>query len=274
MPEGVTRERVVWAVDALIVYTVEEAVSDAWMIENFDRAAVPRRNAMADPSTLIGFLAEGIVQTVREPLLVLDEGLRVVTANQAFYQAFEVIPQETEDTLVYELGNRQWDIPELRKLLEELLPEHREFRDLPVAHDFPQIGSRTMLLNARQLVQEPDQPPLILLAIEDITARKQAEEALIEAKELNEVTLHSIGDGVITTDADGVIRYLNPVAEKLTGWGAEEAQGQPVHTVFRIVREEDREPVQPEWAGVLHPGLRSPYSQSRWEGAWSRSGLQ
>jgi diguanylate cyclase (GGDEF)-like protein/PAS domain S-box-containing protein len=111
-----------------------------------------------------------------------------------------------------------------------------------------------MLLNARQLVQQPDQPPLILLAIEDITARKQAEEALVEAKELNEVTLHSIGDGVITTDAEGVIRSLNPVAEKLTGWGAEEAQGQPVHTVFRIIREEDREPVSDVVARCLKEG--------------------
>jgi diguanylate cyclase (GGDEF)-like protein/PAS domain S-box-containing protein len=209
---------------------------------------------MADPSTLIGFLAESIVQTVREPLLVLDEGLGVVTANQAFYQTFGVTPQETQETLIYELGNRQWDIPDLRKLLEELLPEHREFRDLRVEHDFPQIGIRTMLLNARQIVREPDKPPLILLAIEDITARKQAEEALIEAKELNEVTLQSIGDAVITTDPEGVIRYLNPVAEKLTGWPAEEAQGQPMHTVFRIIREEDREPVSDLVARCLKEG--------------------
>ncbi len=198
---------------------------------------------MPDPSRLIGFLAESIVQTVREPLLVLDEGLRVVTANQAFYQAFEVTPQHTEDTLIYELGNRQWDIPELRRLLEELLPAHRELRDYGVQHDFPRIGVRTMLLNARQLVRQPGEPPLILLAIEDITARKKAEGELIDAKGLYEVTLHSIGDAVITTDPEGIIRYLNPVAEKLTGWGVEESQGQPVHTVFQIIREETLEPV-------------------------------
>jgi diguanylate cyclase (GGDEF)-like protein/PAS domain S-box-containing protein len=187
--------------------------------------------------------AESIIDTVREPLLVLDSDQRVISASRAFRDTFDVTAEETEHTLIYELGNHQWDIPELRNLLEEVIPEHREFNDFPVEHDFPQVGVRTMLLNARQVVQEPDKPPLILLAIEDITERKQAEEALSEAKELNEVTLHSIGDAVITTDSEGFIRYLNPVAEKLTGWRAEEAQGQPVHTVFRIIREEDREPV-------------------------------
>jgi diguanylate cyclase (GGDEF)-like protein/PAS domain S-box-containing protein len=198
---------------------------------------------MTEASKRIGGLAQSIVQTIREPLLILDEVLRVIAANRAFYQTFMVNPQETEDSLIYELGNRQWDLPELRKLLEELLPEHGEFYDFQVEHDFPEIGIRTVLLNAREMVQEPGKRPLILLAIEDITARKQAEAELIEAKRFTEVTLHSIGDAVITTDAEGVIQYLNPVAEKLTGWRAEEAQGQPMHNVFRIIREADREPV-------------------------------
>jgi PAS domain S-box-containing protein len=151
--------------------------------------------------------AESIIDTVREPLLVLDSDQRVISASRAFRDTFDVTAEETEHTLIYELSNHQWDIPELRKLLEKVIPEHREFNDFPVEHDFPQVGVRTMLLNARQVVQEPDKPPLILLAIEDITERKQAEEALSEAKELNEVTLHSIGDAVITTDSEGVIRY-------------------------------------------------------------------
>ncbi len=195
---------------------------------------------MTDISRRIGSLAENIVQTVREPLVVLDEALRVVTANQAFYQAFEVTPQETMGKRIFELGSHQWNIPELRKLLEEVMSECREFRDFQVEHDFPKIGFKTMFVNARQLVQEADKPGQILVAIEDITERRQTEEALIEAKELNEVALHSIGDAVITTDSRGVVRYLNPVAEQLTGWRTEEALGQAVRTVFRIIREEDR----------------------------------
>jgi diguanylate cyclase (GGDEF)-like protein/PAS domain S-box-containing protein len=186
--------------------------------------------------------AEAIIDTVREPLVVLDDDLRVVSASRAFYGAFKVTRQETVGQCLFNLGNRQWDIPKLRTLLEEVIPENSTVEAFELEHEFPTIGLRTMLLNARRL-QRTDNTQLILLAIEDITARKQAEEALIEANELNEVTLRSIGDAVISTDPEGVVRFLNPVAERLTGWRAEEAQGQSMHTVFRIIREEDREPV-------------------------------
>jgi PAS domain-containing protein len=109
--------------------------------------------------------AESIVDTVREPLVVLDAGLRVVSANRSFYKGFQVRPEKTEGQLLFELGNRQWDIPELRQLLEEILPERSTFRDFRVTHSFETIGRRTMLLNARQVRQEG----LILLVIADIT---------------------------------------------------------------------------------------------------------
>jgi len=116
--------------------------------------------------------AESIVATARDPLIVLDNDLRVVTANRAFYRVFATTPEETEGRLLYELGNRQWDIPELRRLLGEILPQNTAFNDYAVAHDFECIGPRTMLLNARRLHRE-GKADLILLAIEDITARKQ-----------------------------------------------------------------------------------------------------
>jgi two-component system CheB/CheR fusion protein len=112
--------------------------------------------------------AESIVDTVREPLIVLDARLRVVSANQSFYEGFQVRPEETEGQLLYELGNRQWDIAELRELLEEILPRQSTFRDFRVRHNFETIGTRTMLLNARQVRHEAGQGGLILLAIQDI----------------------------------------------------------------------------------------------------------
>jgi len=121
--------------------------------------------------------AESIVATVRDPLIVLDADLRVVTASRAFYRVFATTPEETEGRLLYELGNRQWDIPELRRLLGEILPQNTAFNDYAVMHDFECIGPRTMLLNARRLHRE-GKADLILLAIEDITARKIAEDAL------------------------------------------------------------------------------------------------
>ena len=116
-------------------------------------------------------LAEKIVDTVREPLLVLRDDLRVQSANRAFYVAFKVGPDETEGRLIYELGNGQWDIPELRRLLSEVLPASEFFEDFQVEQEFPTIGRRVMLLNARRV----DHLQLILLAIEDVTERQRAE---------------------------------------------------------------------------------------------------
>jgi two-component system, chemotaxis family, CheB/CheR fusion protein len=121
--------------------------------------------------------AEAIVETVREPLIVLSEDLRVQRANVAFYQCFHVTPQETEGHTLDELGDGQWNSPHLRTLLEQVLTTQQSFRDFEVAHRFPRIGKRTMLLNARRIVREYEQVKdhLLLLAMEDITERRQAE---------------------------------------------------------------------------------------------------
>ena len=99
--------------------------------------------------------SESIVGTVREPLIVLDQDLRVVTASRSFYEVFKVKSEDTVGQLIYNLGNKQWDIPKLRELLETILPNQATFDDYEVEHDFPSIGIRTMLLNARRI---PDPP--------------------------------------------------------------------------------------------------------------------
>ena len=181
--------------------------------------------------------AENIVETVREPLLILDRELRVVSANRSFYATFQVARDETENRPIYELGNKQWDIPTLHLLRRRINSMNDEIRDVEVTDNFPGIGHKTMLVNARKIREQTGQRQLTLLAIEDITARKCAEEALFQEKERAEVTLNSIGDGVVTTDAEGVVQYLNPVAAMLTGWTVDEARGQPLATVFHIVDE-------------------------------------
>ncbi len=108
--------------------------------------------------------------------MVLSKDLRIISANEAFYNAFKVAPNDTENRLLYDLGNRQWNIPKLRTLLEEILPEKNTIEDFVVEHDFKDIGQKTMLLNARTLQQGPDKTSLILLAIEDITERQQLEQ--------------------------------------------------------------------------------------------------
>ena len=113
--------------------------------------------------------ARNIVDTLHESVLLLNATLHVVTANASFYRYFEITPQETEGHLIYELGNQLWDIPQLRELLEEIIPQNRSIAHFDIEHDFPNIGRRTMRLNARRLSRPEGEANQILLAIEDVT---------------------------------------------------------------------------------------------------------
>lgn len=188
--------------------------------------------------------AQSIVETVRDPLLVLDGDLRIQTASRSFCQAFRVRKDEAEGRLVYELGNGQWDIPQLRHLLEQILPQDSHFDDFEVEHGFPEIGHRVMRLNARRINGPHPHSQLILLAIEDVTERKRAEDALEAQKEWLRVTLSSIGDAVIATDMQGRVTFMNAVAESLTGWATGDVEGLPLQEVFKIISEDDRQPVE------------------------------
>jgi PAS domain S-box-containing protein len=123
--------------------------------------------------------AENIVETVRESLLVLDAELKIVTANQSFYATFRVTPEETVGNFIYDLGSRQWDIPALRTLLENILPHETQFNGYEVAHEFPDIGRKIILLNARRIFREKIGSHLILLAMEDITLHKELQVELL-----------------------------------------------------------------------------------------------
>ncbi|HUG93793.1 MAG TPA: PAS domain S-box protein, partial [Planctomycetaceae bacterium] len=165
--------------------------------------------------------AQNIVDTVREPLLILDATLRVRSANRAFYQTFHVSPEETEGRLIYELGNGQWDIPDLRTLLEDIVPKSSVFDDFELDHTFPVIGRRVMLLNARKL-QAGHHGELLVLAMEDVTARKRAEEELLKAGALQSAIFNSANFSSIATDEKGVIQIFNVGAERMLGYAAAE----------------------------------------------------
>src|SRR6195952_5093149 len=163
--------------------------------------------------------AQNIVDTVREPLLILDATLRVRSANRAFYHTFHVSAKETEGRLIYELGNGQWDIPALRTLLEDIVPLSSVFNDFEWAHDFPVIGRRVMLLNARKL-QAGHHGELLVLAMEDVTARRRAEEELLKAGALQSAIFNSANFSSIATDEKGVIQIFNVGAERMLGYTA------------------------------------------------------
>jgi len=176
--------------------------------------------------------SESIINTVREPLIVLDHDLRVVTASRSFYEIFKVNPKETVGELIYDLGNKQWDIPKLRELLETILPQKTTFDDYEVEHDFTTIGKRVMLLNARQIKRVLGKERIILLAIEDITEHKRLENILTESEELYKGVFRTASDGILLLEKfEGKIAHINPAAEKMLGYSTEECIGNKLQDI-------------------------------------------
>jgi nitrogen-specific signal transduction histidine kinase len=120
------------------------------------------------------------VDIMRESVLILDKNFNVMAANESFYKTFQVGPNNTEGVNIYNLGSGQWNIPSLKKLLEDILPKKTFFKGFQVAQEFPSLGRRVMILNARQIYVEESNPfpPIILLAIEDVTEMMNVAEVL------------------------------------------------------------------------------------------------
>ena len=116
---------------------------------------------------------ERVINTMHDPLIILYEDFKVALANRFFYQIFEVKPEDTEGQFIYDLGNRQWDIPKLRQLLEDILPKTTSFDNFEIEHTFPLIGLRRMLLNACRIYMEANRTKLIIISMKDITERKK-----------------------------------------------------------------------------------------------------
>ena len=163
--------------------------------------------------------AEAIITTIREPLLVLDRNLRVKSANSAFYKTFKVNELETEGRLVYHLGDNQWNIPQLRTLLEDILPKKALFADFEVTHNFEHIGERVMHLNGREIRRENLEEKLILLAIEDVTEKANVRKRIEESETRFRTLMKELPMAVYSCDAQGFVNYYNNAAVK--AWGRE-----------------------------------------------------
>lgn len=163
-----------WYMARILPYRTTEDVVDGVVITFIDITEQKRtQEALQDALAY----AEGIVETAREPIVVLDADLRVITANTSFYHTFKTSRGDVEKKYIFDLGNRQWDIPGLRELLERILPESIRIENFGVTHEFPEIGRKRMLLNARRIHQHGKKTRMILLAIEDITGRSDPMES-------------------------------------------------------------------------------------------------
>lgn len=169
--------------------------------------------------------AESIVETIKEPLIVLNADLRVKTANCSFYKTFQVAEEETENKFIYDLGNGEWKSLDLRSRLQDIITKNSSFANFEVNHKFPNIGQRTMLLNARCISQERKKSPLILLAIEDITERKQAEIALQASEAKFRCMVDTAQEGIWLLDIFGNTNYVNQRMADMLGFSREEMLG-------------------------------------------------
>jgi PAS domain S-box-containing protein len=143
---------------------------------------VADRNTLASLREALAY-AQSIVDTVREPMLVLDGTLHIRTASRTFFDVFGVSREDIEGHFIYDVGNGQWNIPALRTLLEGVVQDGKEFQDFEVTHDFPQLGRRVMLINARKLWTKENHALLVFMAIEDVTERKRIHEELVRSNE-------------------------------------------------------------------------------------------
>ena len=184
--------------------------------------------------------SESIIATLREPFVVLDKNLRVQSANAAFYRNFHVSKNETEGRFIYDLGNGQWDIPQLRTLLRQVVSNIHAVEDFEVEHTFPEIGSKHMILNARAFPPESANPEMVLLAIEDDTDRRQTINAMKGSEIRYRRLFEHAKDGILILNAEsGTIIDANPFMTTLLGYSHQDFLGKELWEIglFRDIEE-------------------------------------
>jgi len=187
-----------------------------------------------------GDYAKAVIETMHESLIMLTDDLKVKNANKGFYQTFQVTPEETEGVFLYELGNRQWDIPELRRQLKMVQTRDIPFINFEVSHNFPTIGWKSMILNAHKFPMKEGGQSMILLAVQDITERKKIVESLKENEERFRLLIQNASDIITVFDQDGTIKYESEAVEGMLGYTAKERIGRNIN-MDPIVHPDDRD---------------------------------
>lgn len=183
--------------------------------------------------------AQNIGDTIRDPLLILDRDLCIKSANRSFYKTFQTSPEETEDKAIGELGNGQWNLTPLLNLLRQIVPSKDHFDDYEVTHDFPKIGSRTMLLNARKLCRPGNRTILLVLTIEDVTERTRTAGDMAASEQRYRRLFETARDGILILDADqGKITDANPYMTELLGYSHADLLGKELWEIGLLQNKE------------------------------------
>ena len=196
--------------------------------------AAPRKSAddgdhvRETGKALAEIAAADIVETVPSALLILDRNLNISSANRAFYQTFRTSPDETEGCLIYDLGNRQWDIPALRTLLESVIPHRASVEGFEVEHNFPTIGRRTMLVNARKIFRPGEHDGFILLAIEDVSEERAARKESNRNWQVTQSIVDTIRDPLVVLENNMTIVTASKAFLTMFGITQAEAYGRRV----------------------------------------------
>ncbi|MGH7133537.1 MAG: chemotaxis protein CheB [Phycisphaerales bacterium] len=206
--------------------------------------------------------AESIIANMREPLVVLDRELRVQMVNQSFLNTFKIQARDTVGQLLYDLGNRQWNIPELKKLLENILPQNAAFDDYTVEHNFETIGQRTMLVSARVFTPPGMDAASILLSIDDITARRSAERAVYQIEHKYRTLVEQVRDyAIIGIDPQGRAMTWNEGVRRVLGFTQEEFVGRDVKSMIFTPEDVDAGVPEREFQAAADHGSAS---DDRW----------
>ncbi len=209
-----------WYVREVLPYRTRDGRIDGVVITFSDVAAEALRESR--------LYADKILETLRHPLIVLDDGLRLQSANRAFYEMFQRSPEETAGRLLFEHLGSQGGADAVREILSEVLPKNRAVNDFEVTLDFDRLGRRILLFDAHPLVRDGVRPALILVTIEDITARKAEQHAREETAARLRGIVETAADGIITIDDRGVVLDFNAAAEVIFGYQASEVVGRNV----------------------------------------------
>jgi two-component system, chemotaxis family, CheB/CheR fusion protein len=189
--------------------------------------------------------AEAILRTARDPLVVLRADLTVDSANEAFYKTFKLKPAETEGQSIYDLGNQQWDIPRLRRLLEEIIPRDSFFNDFEITHEISGRGLRVMLLNARRLNNPEGGPERILLGIEDVTEQRRLDESIRRNEERFRALTLASAQVIWTANPEGLIKEDSPSWRAFTGQTFAQRKGRGW---LDAIHPDDREATRKIWS--------------------------